>query len=81
MELHQGTLTSQALNKKYNKKCETLLREIEILYSINWFNKLTKYPFEELNEIWNDVLIYQFHDILPGSSIEMVYKEVKKGIY
>ena len=31
------------------------------------------YPAEKLNEFWELVLINQFHDILPGTSIAEVY--------
>ena len=33
------------------------------------------YPTQELDAIWKEVLLYQFHDILPGSSITRVYDE------
>lgn len=72
-ELHRGTYTSQALNKRYNRKLEVLLREIEILLASS--NTFEKYPKEELDHLWKLFLLNQFHDILPGSSIEQVYKD------
>ncbi len=73
LECHQGTFTTQALTKKNNRRCETLLRELE------WCGLLAEglngpsYP--ALDKIWQEVLLYQFHDILPGSSIQRVYDE------
>ncbi len=69
LEKHQGTYTTQARNKKYNRKMELLLREVEFA------SVVTDKKTEELEEIWKEVLLYQFHDILPGSSIKRVYDE------
>lgn len=70
-EMHQGTYTSQARNKRFNRKMEYLLRETEFVFAAS--NKT--YPAEQLENIWKEVLLYQFHDILPGSSIKRVYDE------
>jgi len=72
LELHRGTLTTQAYNKKMNRFLELKLREIEILYSLC---PLQKYPSEKLDTIWKKVLLHQFHDIIPGSSIPPVYED------
>ncbi len=71
LEKHQGTYTTQARNKKYNRKMEYLLRETEFAA----IAKGAAYPAEALERIWKEVLLYQFHDILPGSSIKRVYDE------
>jgi alpha-mannosidase len=74
LEKHQGTFTSQARNKRFNRKMEKALRELEFVSSL----ALTgggDYPSTELETIWKEVLLYQFHDILPGSSIKRVYDE------
>ncbi|MBD2867231.1 alpha-mannosidase [Paenibacillus arenilitoris] len=75
LEKHQGTLTSQARNKRYNRKLEKALRELEFAAVIAELESGIAYPAEELEEIWKEVLLYQFHDILPGSSIKRVYDE------
>ncbi|CAM4463951.1 alpha-mannosidase [Paenibacillus endophyticus] len=75
LEKHQGTLTSQARNKKYNRKLEKALRELEFASVLAGLTNEYRYPAEELEEIWKEVLLYQFHDILPGSSIKRVYDE------
>ena len=72
LEKHQGCYTTQARNKKYNRKCEFLLRNYELLAAMAGEWPLSK---ADLDEIWKEVLLYQFHDILPGSSINRVYEE------
>ena len=75
-ELHRGTYTSQAANKRYNRKTEILLHDIEFLSVLNGvFESKNAYPKKELDEIWERVLLNQFHDILPGSSIRQVYED------
>ncbi|NRF92050.1 alpha-mannosidase [Paenibacillus frigoriresistens] len=74
LEKHQGTFTSQARNKRYNRKIEKALRELEFAASLH-FAYGNEYPSEELETIWKEVLLYQFHDILPGSSIKRVFDE------
>ena len=78
LEFHRGTLTSQARNKKYNRKSECLYHDIETLSAIA--NKETgfAYPGERLLKNWKTILLNQFHDILPGSSISVVYEDSKK---
>lgn len=74
LEKHQGTYTSQAKNKYHNRRIEAMLSETEFLCACA-AQKGAAYPQEELEEIWKEVLLYQFHDILPGSSIRRVYDE------
>lgn len=78
LERHRGTYTTQAKNKKYNRKAEIALRDCEFYSSVA--EKLCgyAYPFDEIEKIWKEVLLYQFHDILPGSSIARVYEESLK---
>ena len=72
LEKHQGCYTSQARSKKYNRKTEFLLRNYELLAAQSGVWPI---PKPDLDEIWKEVLLYQFHDILPGSSINRVYEE------
>ncbi|KAF7559773.1 hypothetical protein G7046_g4368 [Stylonectria norvegica] len=75
-ELHRGTYTTQANNKYYNRKAEVMLRDIEQLATIASIKKKSyKYPVEKLDDMWESVLLCQFHDCLPGSSIEMCYDD------
>jgi alpha-mannosidase len=75
LERHQGTLTTNARNKRYNRALELALRELEWLASMGLTEGQAEYPAQKLEGIWKEVLLYQFHDILPGSSIKRVYDE------
>ena len=72
-EMHRGTLTSQAKTKVGNRRCEGLLREAELW----WATAGGPSPevAAELEELWKEVLVQQFHDIIPGSSITWVYED------
>jgi alpha-mannosidase len=75
LERHQGTLTTEARNKYYNRKLELGLREVEWSAVQSGLLFQADYPAEWLRDTWREVLLYQFHDILPGSSIKRVYDE------
>ncbi len=77
LEFHRGTLTSQARNKKYNRKSECLYHDVETLSAIANKEIGLSYPREKLLENWKLILLNQFHDILPGSSIKEVYEDSK----
>ncbi len=75
LERHEGTLTTEARNKWYNRKMELALRDLEWTSVLAGALTGADYPTERLQTIWREVLLYQFHDILPGSSIKRVYDE------
>ncbi|KAH8890957.1 glycoside hydrolase family 38 protein [Thozetella sp. PMI_491] len=75
-ELHRGTYTTQANNKRNNRQAENVLRDVELLATIaSLKDKTYKYPKESIDDMWEAVLLCQFHDCLPGSSIEMCYDD------
>ena len=76
LERHQGTYPTQSASKRYNRLCEFLLRNYEILMCMA-LDRGLELPIseEKLEEMWKEILLYQFHDILPGSSINRVYEE------
>ena len=74
-ELHRGTYTTQARNKLYNRRSEFLLHEAEFLSAMAHASAGYAYPHAELDRIWKMVLTNQFHDIIPGSSIRLVYED------
>lgn len=76
LELHRGTFTSVAEVKRGNRTSESLLREAELWWTTAAVRGLGEYPAERLGQIWREVLLYQFHDILPGTCISWVYDEV-----
>ncbi len=74
-ELHRGTYTTQARNKRFNRMSELLLRDTEILAALAAVTLGSAYPAAALEELWKVVLTNQFHDIIPGSSIHEVYED------
>ena len=84
-ELHRGTYTSQANNKWNNRKTEVLLHDVEYLATLATLKDCSyRYPKKDIDEMWENVLLCQFHDCLPGSCIEMVYRdtdELYKGVF
>ncbi|SEE06122.1 alpha-mannosidase [Streptomyces misionensis] len=77
LELHRATLTSQAQTKQGNRRSEHLLREAELWAATAAVRTGFPYPYEELDRLWKTVLLHQFHDILPGSSIAWVHREAR----
>lgn len=74
LEYHRGTYTSQAHIKQANRRAEFLYREVELLNA--WASLYGMQSRQaELNEGWRLILLNQFHDVLPGSSIREVYED------
>ncbi|WP_221357913.1 alpha-mannosidase [Streptomyces beigongshangae] len=78
LELHRATLTSQAKTKQGNRRSEHLLREAELWAATAAVRTGFRYPHAELDRLWKTVLLHQFHDILPGSSIAWVHREARR---
>ena len=78
LEFHRGTYTSQAKNKRNNRKAEFLLQNAELLSSISTALFDTAFPHAELKNGWEILLTNQFHDIIPGSSIHEVYEQCER---
>ncbi len=75
LQFHRGTLTAQARNKRYNRKSELLFHDAETLSALALQYAGAAYPAEEILENWKLILLNQFHDIIPGSSIKSVYED------
>jgi alpha-mannosidase len=76
LEHHRGTYTSMAKNKKYNRTCEFLNADAEFYSVLDLLlSDGSDYPAEALEKNWKLLLLNQFHDILPGSSIKEVYED------
>ncbi len=69
LELHRGTYTTHARNKRWNRKAEVLFREAEI-----WAT-FAGTQAAGLEAGWKQLLFNQFHDIIPGTSIPEVYEK------
>ncbi|RLD08703.1 MAG: alpha-mannosidase [Chloroflexota bacterium] len=76
LEYHRGTYTTQARNKRANRKSEFLLHDAEFLATYASILDIGySYPHSEFRRAWELVCLNQFHDIIPGSSIRPVYEE------
>ncbi|KZT52183.1 glycoside hydrolase family 38 protein [Calocera cornea HHB12733] len=80
-EFHRGTYTSHGSIKRGNRKSEILLHDIEYvatLASLFGTKGAYTYPKDKIDPLWEDVLLNQFHDVLPGSAIGMVYDDAER---
>ena len=78
LELHRGTYSSQIRGKQGNRRSEALMHDVEKWSALAArLDDSFEYPYAEINELWEKVLLLQFHDILPGSSIAWVHKETE----
>ncbi|XP_075753510.1 alpha-mannosidase 2C1 [Pelodiscus sinensis] len=76
LELHNGTYTTQAQIKKENRECERILHDVEVLSSFALTQNSTfPYPSSKLEHLWRLLLLNQFHDVLPGSCIQLVVED------
>jgi alpha-mannosidase len=76
LEYHRGTYTTQARTKRLNRRCEIALHDAEFLAAAAG----GEYPRAELDRLWKLLLLQQFHDILPGSSIRLVYEDAERDL-
>ncbi|MBE9031970.1 alpha-mannosidase [filamentous cyanobacterium LEGE 11480] len=75
LELHRGCYTVHADQKAFNRDSQNALYSAELWSSIAALLLNRAYPKQKLETAWKQVLLNQFHDILPGSSITAVYDE------
>ena len=73
LEMHRGTYTSIAKNKKNNRKSELLQQMAESVAVADMILNNGTYPAETFHKNIINILLNQFHDIIPGSSIKEVY--------
>lgn len=79
LELHNGTYTTQAKIKLGNRHCEALLHDVEVGSCLALCrSKSFTYPSSTLQELWRLLLLNQFHDVIPGSCIELVVEDALK---
>lgn len=77
LEFHRGVFTSQARTKLGNRRNEALLVEAELWCTAATIRTGADYPYAEIDALWQEVLLLQFHDILPGSAIAWVHREAE----
>jgi alpha-mannosidase len=77
LEVHRGVQTTLHQLKQQNRIAETQLLILEKFLSILQFD-LDISIQNQMDNIWKKVLFNQFHDILPGSSIQEVYEDTNR---
>lgn len=76
LEYHRGTYTTQAKVKNYMRTVELLMHNVELFASFaSVVHKDYKYPLSQIERLWQNICLCQFHDVLPGSCINKVYGE------
>ncbi|MEP6895259.1 MAG: hypothetical protein ABI986_06600 [Chloroflexota bacterium] len=75
LEYHRGTYTTQARNKRANRKSEFLMHDAEFISTYASLLTNYQYPLTNFQNAWRTICLNQFHDIIPGSSIGPVYEE------
>jgi alpha-mannosidase len=79
LEFHRGCYTTHADQKLANRRCEDLLYQAELFASLAAIASNQPYPKTELESAWKQVLLNQFHDILPGTAIPEVYIDANRA--
>lgn len=74
-EMHRGTYTTQARQKMLNRRSEEAMRAAEALCATASHSCGMAYPAKAFSDLWRDICLCQFHDVIPGSSIHRVYSE------
>ncbi|PSF38742.1 alpha-mannosidase [Aphanothece hegewaldii CCALA 016] len=78
LEFHRGCYTTHGDQKYYNRYCEKLLYQAELWSSLASIHLELPYPKTALTDAWKKVLLNQFHDILPGTSIPKVFEDANR---
>ncbi|MDR1187813.1 MAG: glycosyl hydrolase-related protein [Bifidobacteriaceae bacterium] len=81
LEFHRGVYSSQASLKRGNRQAERLLHEAELWAASASLRRGLPYPGEELRRLWRELLLQQFHDIVPGSSIAWVNQDARAALH
>jgi alpha-mannosidase len=82
LEYHRGTYTTQSWLKRMHRQLEGALLLAEWLDAWNWSLDSVQAPdhHEMLDDVWRTLLMHEFHDILPGSSIATVYWDARLAL-
>jgi len=78
LEYHRGTYTTMAKNKYYNRKAELMYQDLEFFQVLSHLLTGSPYKTDEIRKGWDIILLNQFHDIIPGTSIKEVYDQSHK---
>ncbi len=76
-----GCYTSMSRLKHAHRRTESLMRTVENLAALAWWQGRQRYPQKKLKRAWEDLMFVQFHDILPGSGIAAVERDAFLRLY
>ena len=79
-EYHRATFTTQARIKSLHRRLEHAVTECEVANTLAFVQGSSPYPKDDLGQIWRTLLLNEFHDILPGSSIHTVYETAQQQL-
>ena len=77
LEFHRGTYTTQSHHKHNERRAEMEMLDTEKWASLAWLDG-NRYPDAQLTEDWEKVLFNQFHDLMAGSGIHIIYQDAQK---
>ena len=80
LELHRGTLTNQHEIKRGNRLCEIALHNLELAVVMDAVKRGAVADGADVAPLMNELLVRQFHDILPGTCIHSVHEETCRAI-
>jgi alpha-mannosidase len=79
-EYHRATFTTQARMKSLHRRLEHAAAECEVAKTLALIRGSLPYLKDDLDQIWRTLLLNEFHDILPGSSIHTVYETAQRQL-
>ena len=80
LELHRGTLTNQHVIKRNNRKAEFALRDLEYMTVRKAVQKNCAASGEKIDPLTEELLVNQFHDILPGTCIPAAHDDAIRDV-
>jgi alpha-mannosidase len=80
LEYHRATFTTQGRTKLLHRQLEYALVEAETAATLAALRRKELYPEEAFRRLWQILLLNEFHDILPGSSIHTVYESAQRDL-
>ena len=69
-----GGYTSRAIGKRWNRRCEELADIAERGSVMADYLGTSKYNQDAINRSWKRAIAHQFHDDMPGTSCQRVYR-------
>ncbi|MBV8378350.1 MAG: alpha-mannosidase, partial [Verrucomicrobia bacterium] len=80
LEYHRATFTTQGKVKLLHRQLEHALVEAESAAVLAALQRQMAYPEAPFRRLWEILLLNEFHDILPGSSIHTVYETAHRQL-